>query len=104
MVITLRSIPLYIAPIMAFAIIVWIALCMFAPPAGEASQAELVGLLAYASIGVCAYTVGRLSPRRKAPDLRIPFFLNAAGLAVLLGWFALSLLSGLWHNLLQRAA
>jgi hypothetical protein len=103
-VITRRSIPLYFAPIIAFAIIAWIVLCMFAPPAGQASQSELVGLLAFASVAVCPYTAGRLYPRRETPDLRIPFFLNAAGLAVLVGWFALSLFSGLWQALMHRAA
>jgi hypothetical protein len=102
-VITLRSLPLYLAPIVAFAIIVWAILCALAPPPGPHSEAELVGLLAIVAAAVCAFSSGRLYPHRETPDLRAPFFLNAAGLAVLVAWFALGLFDILWHVLLHRA-
>lgn len=102
-VITLRSIPLCIAPIVAFAIVVAATLWTLAPPS-DRTPSEWVGFLALASVAVFAYTAGRLYPRRTIPDLRVPFFLNAAGLAVLVGWFALSLFSGLWQALMHRAA
>jgi hypothetical protein len=103
-VITLRALPLYLAPIVLFAIIVWAVLCAIAPPPFPHTQAELVGLLALLGAAICAFTAGRLYPRREVPDLRIPFFLNAAGLAVILGWFAISLLVFLWQSFIHRAA
>jgi hypothetical protein len=102
--ITLRSIPLYFAPIVAFALIVAASLSILFPPPPDSRPSDWIGLLQLASIALCAYTAGRLYRRREAPDLRVPFFLNAAGLAVLLGWFVVSLLSVLWQTIAHRAA
>jgi hypothetical protein len=102
-VITLRSIPLYIAPIMAFAIVVVATLWTLSPPS-DRTLSESLALLALVSMAVCAYTAGRLYPRRAISDLRVPFFLNAAGLAVLLGWYALALFYGLWQLFMHGAA
>jgi hypothetical protein len=96
--------PLYLAPIVAFAIIVWAVLCAISPPPFPHTQAELVGFLSVLSAAVCALTCSRLYPRRETPDLRIPFFLNAAGLSALIAWFALGLFIGLWQTFLHRGA
>ena len=88
---------------MAFAIVVVATLWTLSPPS-DRTLSESLALLALVSVAVCAYTAGRLYPRRTIPDLRVPFFLNAAGLGVLAGWFALSLLGGLWQFFMHRGA
>ncbi len=88
----------------AFAIIVWVVLCLLFGYSGQERTKASVGFLALASVAVCAYSTGRLYPRRATPDLRAAFLLNAAGLAAIVIWFALSLLSVAWQYLMHRAA
>jgi hypothetical protein len=98
---TLRSIPLYVAPILAFAVIGASILWAYAPPT-DRTPSESIGFLALLCLVVCASTAANLYQRREIPDLRIPFFLNAAGLGVLLVWLVLCLSAGLWHSVISH--
>ncbi len=101
---SLRSISLFIAPVVSFATVAWVVLCLLFGFPGQEQKATSVALLGFASAGVCAYTTGRLYPRRSTPDFRAPFLLNAAGLAAILSWIALSYFSAMWQHLMHRAA
>jgi len=101
-VITLRSLPLYIAPIVIFAVMVSAVLSAVAPPPGFGDEA--VGLVALLASLVCALTTSRLYQQRQRPDLSAPFFLNAAGLTVYLADYALHVLFFLWDLVLHRTA
>jgi hypothetical protein len=92
---TLRAVLLCIVPILTLAVFVW-------PHSHESN--ESAGIAALLLMLICALTASRLSKHRKALDLRIPFFLNAAGGVGLLVWFAGYLTFGLWYYLTHRGA
>src|SRR5262249_30439833 len=100
---SIRSIPLFIAPVVSFAILVWVVLCLLFGWAGQELKGTSLAFLALVVGGICAYTARRLYPRRSAPDVRAAFLLNGAGLAAFLSWFALLALSGAWQYLIDRA-
>jgi hypothetical protein len=94
---------LFIAPVVSFAILAWVALCLLFGFAGQEQTATSMGLLAFLSAGVCTDTARRLYPRRALPEFRALFLLNVAGVAGILSWFARSLLSAAWQYLIPRA-
>jgi hypothetical protein len=99
-----RSIPLFIAPVLSLAIVVWVMLCILFGFPGQELKATSLGFLAFISAAVCGHTAHRLYPRRSTPAFRAPFLVNAAGLAAFLSWIALSFLSVAWQHLVHRAA
>ena len=90
--ITVRTLLLCILPALAIAVV---AVTFIVAP----SERESYGLLAILLMLTCAFTASRLSKHRGTPDLRIPFFVNAA--APLLYLFA-GILSGLYYFLMDR--
>jgi hypothetical protein len=100
----LRSVPLFIAPVVSLAIFVWVVLCIVFGFAGQEQKATSLFFLGFISAAVCSHTARRLYPSRSAPASRAPFLLNAAGLATFLSWIALSLLSSAWQHLVHRGA
>jgi hypothetical protein len=101
---SLRSIPLFIAPVLSFAIVVWVVLCLLFGFPGQELKATSLGFLAFVSAGVCRYTSLRLYPRRAVSDFRAAYLVNAAGFATILIWLVLMILSGVWQHLIHRAA
>jgi len=95
LMITLRALLLCIVPLLTIAVVVW--------PHSHAER-ESAGIAALLLMLICALTASRMSKHRKTPDLRIPFFLNAAGGIALVVWFAASLTFGLWYYLTHRGA
>jgi hypothetical protein len=93
--ISLRGLALCIVPLLTLTVIVW--------PHSHADL-ESAYILVVLLMLICALTATRLSKSRSAPDLRIPFFLNAAGgVALLIGFAAYSALI-LWDHFTRHAA
>ena len=100
----LRYLPWFIAPIAAFAIVVWGVLCILFGFSGQERTAESAGILALIAAPICGASARRLYPGRTMPEWRAGFLLNAAGLTAILVWFALSLLIPFWQYLIHRGA
>ena len=95
--ITLRTLLLCILPALTIAVV---AVTFVVAP----YERESYGILAILLMLICAFTASRLSKHRRTPDLRIPFFLNAAGGVGLVFWFAIPLTLSLWYCFMHRIA
>ncbi len=98
--ITLRSIFFYLGPILVFALLIAAGLTLLFPRP-DAAPAEALGFLWLLSLALCGYGTRRLRPCKAIPDLRLPYFLNAAAFSVIIGVFALGISITLWETLLN---
>jgi hypothetical protein len=92
---TLRTLLLCVAPVLLLTVLLW-------PHSHDTMEAA--GFAVLLLMLVCSLIASLLAKHRKTPDLRVPFFLNAAvGILFVIGGVA-SVTLGLWHYFTHHIA